>query len=333
MNALGWHWWPAPNAIASRDYGNLAALRPLRHLRDRLPARRQGERRPDALAGGDQARRAAGHRRARPRDHGRRARPGERRRSTATGRRRASPGGRPRRAGRQRRRHAAADAPVAVAAASRGPRELVRPGRPPPDAASDRRRRRVLRRGPRVVEGAGGPADPLVPVLRDRHRPRLRAGRQVAGDADPGPAPDDLAARRPAVRRGLGERAAGARPDATSGAASTGARSPRTCPDEANTVTLDPDAARRRRHPGAADHLHDRREQLAAAGLASRAAPRGAPGGRRAAPPIRCGSATTSPATCSAPRGWAPIRPPACAIRGAARTTCRTCSSSTAACS
>src|SRR6478736_11838 len=23
MNALGWHWWPAPNAIASRDYGNL----------------------------------------------------------------------------------------------------------------------------------------------------------------------------------------------------------------------------------------------------------------------------------------------------------------------
>ncbi len=23
MNALGWHWWPAPNAIASRDWGNL----------------------------------------------------------------------------------------------------------------------------------------------------------------------------------------------------------------------------------------------------------------------------------------------------------------------
>ena len=23
MNRLGWHWWPAPQAIASRDYGNL----------------------------------------------------------------------------------------------------------------------------------------------------------------------------------------------------------------------------------------------------------------------------------------------------------------------
>jgi choline dehydrogenase-like flavoprotein len=25
LNALGWHWWPAPNAIASRDYRNLGA--------------------------------------------------------------------------------------------------------------------------------------------------------------------------------------------------------------------------------------------------------------------------------------------------------------------
>ncbi len=217
-----------------------AALRPLRHLRDRLPARRQGQRRPDALARGDQARSAAGDRRPRPRGHRRRGRPRPRRHLPRPGRRRASPGGRHRRARRQRRRHAAADAAVDLAAASGRARQLVRPGRAAADAASDRRRRGRVRRRPRGLEGPGRPADPLVPVLRHRHRPRVRARRQVAGDADAGTAPHDLAARRRAVRHGRG----GAR------CRSTCARHIGRCidwgaitedlPDEANGVTLDP---------------------------------------------------------------------------------------------
>ena len=176
MNALGWHWWPAPNAIASRDYGNLQRCARYGTCETGCPHGAKASvdltHWPEAIKHG--ARLVTG---ARVREITVDApRPGERRRLPRPRRRRASSGGRPRGAGGQRRRHAAADAAVAVAAASRGSRELVRPGRPPPDAAPDRRRGRVLRRGSRVVEGAGGPADPLVPVLRDRHRPRLRRG-------------------------------------------------------------------------------------------------------------------------------------------------------------
>ena len=31
-NELGWHWWPAPNAIATRAYGALQRLHAARHL-------------------------------------------------------------------------------------------------------------------------------------------------------------------------------------------------------------------------------------------------------------------------------------------------------------
>ena len=60
-------------------------------------------------------------------------------------------------------------------------------------------------------------------------------------------------------------------------------------PDEANGVTLDPALRGRRRHPGAAHHLHHRREQLAAAGLAPRAprARRTWRAARRATYPLR----------------------------------------------
>ena len=45
-NELGWHWWPGPNAIATRRYGALQAVRAARHLPVGLRRRRQGDRRP-----------------------------------------------------------------------------------------------------------------------------------------------------------------------------------------------------------------------------------------------------------------------------------------------
>ncbi len=126
MNALGWHWWPAPNAIASRDYGNLQRCARYGTCETGCPHGAKASvdltHWPEAIKHG--ARLVTG---ARVREITVDARGRARRRHLPRPRRRrASPGGRPRGAGGQRRRHAAADAAVAVAAASRGSRELVR---------------------------------------------------------------------------------------------------------------------------------------------------------------------------------------------------------------
>ena len=68
-NELGWHWWPAPMAIATRKYG---ALNPCVQRATCLKACADGAkatRRPHALAEGDRARRRAAHAGARPHAH------------------------------------------------------------------------------------------------------------------------------------------------------------------------------------------------------------------------------------------------------------------------
>jgi choline dehydrogenase-like flavoprotein len=56
MNALGWHWWPAPNAIASRPYGRLSQCQRLGACETGCPAGAKASTDithwPDALANG-----------------------------------------------------------------------------------------------------------------------------------------------------------------------------------------------------------------------------------------------------------------------------------------
>ena len=143
MNALGWHWWPAPNAIASRDYGNLQRCARYGTCETGCPHGAKASvdltHWPEAIKHG--ARLVTGARvrevtvDARGRARGAIYRDRDRRR--------APPGGRRRRAGRERRRHAAADA--AVDARRSIPTGLANSSGlvgPAPDAASDRRRGR-----------------------------------------------------------------------------------------------------------------------------------------------------------------------------------------------
>ena len=64
-NELGWHWWPAPNAIATRPYGRLNACVQRATCLRACADGRQGERRHHVLAGRDRARREAAHGRSR----------------------------------------------------------------------------------------------------------------------------------------------------------------------------------------------------------------------------------------------------------------------------
>ncbi len=89
-NELGWHWWPAPLAIATRQYGAAEPVRPARHLPAGCARRRQGHRRPAPTGrGGLELGRRAAHRRPRRALVTRAGRASSAARSTSTRRRRA----------------------------------------------------------------------------------------------------------------------------------------------------------------------------------------------------------------------------------------------------
>ena len=89
-NELGWHWWPAPNAIATRKYGNLNPCVQRGVCLKACQRPRQGDRRHHALAGRAARRRRAGDEGDGARDHGRAGRARDRRRSTSTTRARST---------------------------------------------------------------------------------------------------------------------------------------------------------------------------------------------------------------------------------------------------
>ena len=181
-NDLGWHWWPAPLAIATRKYGR---LNPCQQVGTCLQACAYGAKGtadithwPRALELGVELRTRARVREliAAARRAGRgcalrgRGRRGAR---SARGRHRA---------GGQRDRHAAVAVALGRLAGWSG--ELVRHGRQAADDASVRHRGRRLRRGLPRVAGPVGPVHPLARVLRDRRVTRVRARGQVGTAAD-----------------------------------------------------------------------------------------------------------------------------------------------------
>ena len=230
-NELGWHWWPAPNAIATRKYGN---LNPCVQRGVCLKACRDGAKGTVDITHwpvAQRARRRADHEGHRARDHRRAGRARDRRRSTSTTRAPSTAIGAsvvdPR---RERHRHAAAAPPLR--------RRRHRTGSPTRPGMVGRR----LMMHPfgtvvglwedELAELAGpvGPVAPLARVLRDRRVARVRARRQVGAAADRRAALDDdgvpVGRGEPDLGRGL--------PRATSRAASAaprcGGSSPRTCP-------------------------------------------------------------------------------------------------------
>ena len=258
-------------------------LHQLRPLRPRLPDRGEGEHRRHLLAEGAGVRRAAADARPRARDH---ARPGRARRRGALPRPRGAPpraegarGG----PGRQRDRHAAAAAELALGAVSRRAGQSERPGRQEPHVPSLRAGARRLRSAARRPPRPDRLQHHQPGVLRDRSLARLRARVLVPGG--PGALADRLGARR--IDRqpcAVGSRAPSRlrrplrphdhRRGHRRGSARAGEpRRPRSR------------AHRRPRHPGAARVLHAEREQPAHARPWRRPRERGAGGGRR--PPGR----------------------------------------------
>ncbi len=129
LNALGWHWWPAPNAIASRDYRNLGACARYGTCENGCPNGSKASvdmtHWPEAQRHGD----AGDHRRAGTRDHHRRAWPGHRGHLHRSPPRRAPSAGQHGGVGRQRRGNTAAAAAVAQRTLPRGAGERVGIGR------------------------------------------------------------------------------------------------------------------------------------------------------------------------------------------------------------
>ena len=148
FDRLGWHWWPVPAGVISRDYDGRLGLPRLRHLQ-RLPARldeqvldsRSGRRRWTPASSCAPTPACCGSRRAATG-----APTGAVYVDRNTGRR-ALPDGRGRHPGRQRRRHAA------PAARLRQPRQQLGPGRPQPAAPHAGRLRDVGRRAARLPHG------------------------------------------------------------------------------------------------------------------------------------------------------------------------------------
>ena len=202
-NELGWHWWPAPLAIATRKYG---ALNPCVQRGTCLWACADGAKCtvdrthwPRAIELGVELRTRARVQRADGAAGRARRRRGVRRR-----RRRRARG--PRRRDdpvRERHRHAAAAAAcradgLANSSGLVGKRLMMHP-------FGDRRRR--VRRGLPRVAGAVGPVHPLARVLRDRRVARIRARREVGPAADRRPVLDDQRVSRGARRTRSGARA------------------------------------------------------------------------------------------------------------------------------
>ena len=330
-NQLGWHWWPAPNAIATRPYG---PLRPctqratcmwgcvegakgsvdLTHWPQLVAARRRSSS-PARACAGSKSNAAAWS-----------PAPST---SIATGIEHFQKAAvdDPR---RQRHRHAAAAAAFRLGAVSERPGQFLRPRRPAADDASVRHRGRPVRRRPRQHARPVGTAHAFSRVLRDRRLARLRARRQVGPAADRRPALDDAqlsVGRGNAIwgtdfhrefasasatrhvghhRRGLARRREPRR--ARSGAEGRGRHSRR----RRSSI-----ACRRTRTACSQFHLARAKESLEAAG-----AQRGRH--RAAHPRNRLASARHV-------QDGQRIRPRRSSMPGAGATTCRTCSSSTAA--
>ena len=105
-NRLGWHWWPAPNAIATRPYRSLR-MHAARHVHVGMRRGRQRVRRSNPLAAQSDARSSTDHGCSRAAIGDRLARSGKGRRVRRPKRRRASSRGRRHDSRRQRHRHAA----------------------------------------------------------------------------------------------------------------------------------------------------------------------------------------------------------------------------------
>ena len=168
-------------------------LHQLRPVRPRLPDRGEGEHRHHLLAQG------AGLRRAAPRRTPACARSRSARTGAPTGRSTTTRGA-PLRAegarggpGRQRDRHAAAPAELALGAVSRRAGQPERAGRPEPHVPSLRDRARRLRRAARRVPRPHRLQHHQPGVLRDRSLARVRARLLVPGR--PGALADRLGAR------------------------------------------------------------------------------------------------------------------------------------------
>ena len=209
-NELGWHWWPAPNAIATRDYGGLHACQQVGTCLQACAYGAKGTADlthwPKAIELGVELRTGARVRELIVRPDGLVAGASyvDRGRQRARGpRRRDDPGG-------ERRRHAAAAAAVGRLARRAG--ELFRPRRQAADDASLRDRRRRLRRGLPRVAGALGPVHPLARVLRDRRVARVRPRRQVGAAADRRAVLDDERLSVGRRERDLGSGLPGRRP-------------------------------------------------------------------------------------------------------------------------
>ena len=190
-NELGWHWWPGPNAIATRQYRRLnACVQRATCLWGCVDGAKGSFDRthwPDAIEFG----RPPDPWRARPPPCGRRGRTRAGRGVRRSGWGRASRPGVGDAARRQWDRHAQAPAAVIRSAASGRPGELVWAGRKAADDASIRHRRRPLRRRSRKLAGTVGPAHPLPGVLRDRRPTWLRTRRKMGSPTDRRPRFDD----------------------------------------------------------------------------------------------------------------------------------------------
>ena len=92
-------------------------------------------------------------------------------------------------------------------------------------------------------------------------------------------------------------------------------------PEEHNRVTLDPGAEGFKRHPGAEDRLHDRRQHREDDEARHRPLHRDPAGRRRARHLPTTRRSSMAAGTCSAPRGWATIPSARSSTAGAARTT------------
>ena len=183
-NELGWHWWPAPNAIATRAYGNLNPCVQrgvcLKACKDHAKGTVDLTHWPVAQRiGVELITKATVRELTLGRD------------GLVTGavyvdddgaeHHVAAAGDDPR---RERHRHAAAAAPLGRRAPSRRPGELVGDGGQAADDAPVRDRGRAVRGRAREQAGPVGPVAALARVLRDGHVARLRARGEVGAAAD-----------------------------------------------------------------------------------------------------------------------------------------------------